>query len=121
MPTCAPLPHLFPASLPQLICAIFGLTAFLEGLRVCIMPLAEASAPGGMGAVASCTGLPAPVAPCSSPATIACPPLQLLGSELPKKLHVVFVLMIAFFLGVLVTCERAAMGGAAVVAGLWWW
>jgi len=51
-----------------LILAIIGLTMFLDGLRVSIMPMAEC-----------------------------------VGQELPQRLHLVFVLFVAFILGILVT------------------
>lgn len=51
-----------------LILAIIGLTLFLDGLRVSIMPMAEC-----------------------------------VGQELPQRLHLVFVLFVAFILGILVT------------------
>ncbi|KAI3426322.1 hypothetical protein D9Q98_008695 [Chlorella vulgaris] len=66
-----------------LVCAIFGLMAFLEGLRVCIMPFAE-----------------------------------LLGSELPAKVHVTVVLAVSFFLGVLVTYAEPAISALRPLASL---
>ncbi|PSC69722.1 pf07556 family [Micractinium conductrix] len=66
-----------------LVLAIFGLMAFLEGLRVVIMPFAE-----------------------------------VLGSELPAKVHVCWVLLVAFCLGVLVTYAEPAISALRPLASL---
>ena len=66
-----------------LFLAIIGLTMFLEGLRIAIMPMAE-----------------------------------LIGQELPQKLHLVFVLFVAFILGILVTYAEPAISSLRPLADL---
>lgn len=66
-----------------LFLAIIGLTMFLEGLRIAIMPMAE-----------------------------------LIGQELPQKLHLIFVLFVAFILGILVTYAEPAISSLRPLADL---
>ena len=66
-----------------LFLAIIGLSLFLDGLRVAIMPLAE-----------------------------------LVGTELPKKLPLPFVLLVAGFLGILVTYAEPAIASLSPLAKL---
>ena len=66
-----------------LFLAIIGLTLFLEGLRISIMPMAE-----------------------------------LIGQELPQKLHLIFVLFVAFILGILVTYAEPAISSLRPLADL---
>ena len=63
--------------------AIIGLTMFLDGLRVAIMPMAE-----------------------------------MVGQELPQRLHLFFVLCVAFILGVLVTYAEPAISALRPLAEL---
>lgn len=63
--------------------AMFGLTLFLDGLRVAIMPLAE-----------------------------------VVGTQLPKRLHIFFVLLIAGMLGILVTYAEPAISSLRPLAKL---
>jgi hypothetical protein len=64
-----------------LFLAIVGLTLFLDGLRISIMPLAE-----------------------------------VMGKELPRKLHLFFVLLIAGFIGILVTYAEPAISSLRPLA-----
>jgi hypothetical protein len=66
-----------------LFMAMFGLTMFLDGLRVGVMPLAE-----------------------------------VIGEELPKKLALPFVLLVAFCLGILVTYAEPAISALRPLARL---
>ena len=63
--------------------AILGLTMFLDGLRVAIMPMAE-----------------------------------MVGQELPQRLHLFFVLCVAFILGILVTYAEPAISALRPLAEL---
>lgn len=66
-----------------LFLAIIGLTCFLDGLRVAVMPMAE-----------------------------------LVGQELPQRLHLVFVLLVAGCLGILVTYAEPAIAALRPLAEL---
>lgn len=66
-----------------LFLAILGLTLFLDGLRVSIMPMAE-----------------------------------MVGQELPQRLHLFFVLCVAFILGILVTYAEPAISALRPLAEL---
>ena len=144
-----------------LVCAIFGLMAFLEGLRVCIMVRVNGRGAAGCCGVAvgcgvcasapaacvqpqcTCIGVvcwsrhhtafwacmqpdldpcrPGPLAalvPMATPLPLLQPFAEVLGQELPAKVHVVFVLAIAFCLGVLVTYAEPAISALRPLAAL---